>query len=79
MKKLEKQLRAGKLDAAAQEKLAKQLEQMKEKLEAAAEARQQAMDDLKKQIEQQKKAGQPRQGQRAARKARHNCRSSSSK
>ena len=57
MKNLENQLRAGKLDAAAQEKLAKQLEQMKEKLEAAAEARQQAMEDLKKQIEQQKKAG----------------------
>ena len=30
---------------------------MKEKLEAAAEAHQQAMDDLKKQIEQQKQQG----------------------
>jgi hypothetical protein len=57
MQKLEKQLRDGKLDAKAQEQLAKQLEQLKEKLEAAADARQQAMEDLKKQIEQQKQAG----------------------
>jgi hypothetical protein len=57
MQKLEKQLREGKLDANAQQQLAKQLEQMKDKLEAIAEARQQAMEDLKKQIEQQKRQG----------------------
>jgi hypothetical protein len=57
VKELEKQLRDGKLDENAKQRLAKQLEQMKEKLEAAAEARQQAMDDLKKQIEQQRRAG----------------------
>jgi hypothetical protein len=57
IKELEKQLRDGKLDANAKAKLAKQLEQMKEKLEAAAEARQQAMEDLKKQIEQARRAG----------------------
>ncbi|HEX2475904.1 MAG TPA: hypothetical protein VHK01_14230, partial [Lacipirellulaceae bacterium] len=57
VKELEKQLRDGKLDANAKEKLAKQLQQMKEKLEAAAEARKQAMDDLKKQIEQQRRQG----------------------
>jgi hypothetical protein len=57
IKELEKQLRDGKLDANAKEKLAKQLEQMKEKLEAAAQARQQAMEDLKKQIEQARRAG----------------------
>jgi hypothetical protein len=55
--KLAKELREGKLDKAAQEQLAKQLQKMKEKLEAAAEAHQQAMADLKKQIEEQKKAG----------------------
>ncbi len=57
VKELEKQLREGNLDANAKEKLAKQLQQMKEKLEAAAQARQQAMDDLKKQIEQQRRQG----------------------
>lgn len=57
VEKLAKDLREGKLDAAAKEKLEKQLQQMKEKLEAAAQAHQQAADDLKKQIEQQKKQG----------------------
>jgi hypothetical protein len=55
--KLAKELREGKLDKQGQEQLAKQLQKMKEKLEAAAEAHQQAMADLKKQIEEQKKAG----------------------
>src|SRR6478735_1168133 len=55
--KLAKELREGKLDKAAQEQLAKQLQKLKEKLEAAAEAHQQVMADLKKQIEEQKKAG----------------------
>jgi hypothetical protein len=55
--KLAKELREGKLDKESQEKLAKQLQKMKEKLEAAVEAHQQAMADLKKQIEEQKKAG----------------------
>jgi hypothetical protein len=57
VKELEKKLREGNLDANAKERLAEQLKQMKEKLEAAAEARQQAMDDLKKQIEQARRAG----------------------
>jgi hypothetical protein len=55
--KLAKDLRDGKLDAAGKEQLAKQLEQMKQKLEAAAQAHEQAMADLKKQIEQQKQQG----------------------
>lgn len=57
IEKLAKELREGKLDKAAQEQLAKQLQKMKERLEAAVEAHQQAMADLKKQIEEQKKAG----------------------
>jgi hypothetical protein len=57
VEKLQQQLREGKLDAKAQQQLANQLEQMREKLQAAADARQQAMDDLKKQIEQQKQKG----------------------
>jgi hypothetical protein len=57
IEKLQKQLEEGKLDDKAKQDLAKQLEQMKDKLEAAANARQQAMDDLKKQIEQQKQQG----------------------
>jgi hypothetical protein len=57
VKELEKKLREGKLDAKDKEKLAKQLEQMKEKLQAAADAHKQGMNDLQKQIEQQKKQG----------------------
>jgi hypothetical protein len=55
--KLAKDLREGKLDKAAQEKLEKQLQQLRDKLEAAAQGHQQAMNDLKKQIEQLKKQG----------------------
>lgn len=55
--KLGKQLSEGKLDDKAKEELAKQLGEMKDKLEAAAQAHQQATDDLKKQIEQQKRDG----------------------
>lgn len=55
--KLAKDLKAGKLSDADKEKLMKQLEQMKEKLQAANDARQQAMDNLEKQIEQQKQQG----------------------
>jgi hypothetical protein len=57
VEKLAQALREGKLDAKAKDELAKQLQQMKEKLEAAAQAQQQAMDDLKKQIEKQKQQG----------------------
>ena len=57
IEKLQKQLAEGKLDDKAKQELAKQLEQMKDKLEAAANARQQAMEDMKKQIEQQKQQG----------------------
>lgn len=57
VKDMEAKLRDGKLDATDKQQLAKQLEQMKEKLEAAAQMRQQAMDDLKKQIEQQRRQG----------------------
>jgi hypothetical protein len=57
IEKLAKDLREGKLDAQGKQELAKQLEQMKEKLQAAAEAHEQAIDDLKKQIEQQKQQG----------------------
>ena len=57
VKELEKKLLEGKLNQADMQKLAKQLEQMKEKLDAAVQARQQAMEDLKKQIEQQRQQG----------------------
>jgi hypothetical protein len=55
--KLAKQLKEGKLDIAAQEQLAKQLQKMQQRMEAAAEAHKQAIAELKKQIEQQKKDG----------------------
>jgi hypothetical protein len=57
VEKLAKQIKEGKLDKVAQEKLQKQLEQMKEKLQAAVNAHQQAINELKKQIEEQKKQG----------------------
>ena len=57
VEKLQQQLREGKLDANAKQQLAQQIEQMREKLQAAADAHQQAMDNLKKQIEQQKQQG----------------------
>lgn len=57
IEKLAKDVRDGKLSKDDIEKLAKQLQKMKDKIEAANQARQQAMDDLKKQIEQQKRAG----------------------
>jgi tetratricopeptide (TPR) repeat protein len=57
VEKLQKQLAEGKLDDEAKKQLANQLQQIKEKLEAAAEARKQAMEDIKKQIEQQKQQG----------------------
>jgi hypothetical protein len=55
--KLAKNLKEGKLSDADKEKLMKQLQQMKDKLEAANESRKQAMDNLKQQIEQQKRQG----------------------
>jgi hypothetical protein len=55
--KLAKQLQEGKLDDKAKDELAKQLQEMKDKIEAAAEAHQQAMSDLKKQIEQERREG----------------------
>jgi hypothetical protein len=55
--KLAKALKDGKLDDKAKDDLAKQLGDMKDKLEAAAETRQQTIDDLKKQIEHEKREG----------------------
>ena len=40
IEKLAREIREGKMDAATKEQLAKQLEQMKQKLEAAAQAHQ---------------------------------------
>jgi hypothetical protein len=57
IEKLAKDLRGGNLSDKDKEQLAKQLQQMKDKLEAAAQARKQAMDDLKKQIDQQRRQG----------------------
>jgi chemotaxis protein histidine kinase CheA len=55
--KLAKNIKDGKLSKEEKEQLANQLQKMKDKLEAAAEAHKQAMEDLKKQIDQQKKQG----------------------
>jgi hypothetical protein len=55
--KLAKELRDGKLDPQEKAELAKQLEEMREKLAAAADAHQQAMDNLKRQIAEQRQKG----------------------
>ena len=55
--KLKKQLEKGGLDTEAKKELAQQLKRIQEKMAEAAKARQQAMDELKKQIEQQKQQG----------------------
>jgi hypothetical protein len=57
IEKLQKKLESGQLDEQAKKQLADQLQQMKDKLEAAVNARQQAMEDLKKQIAQQQQQG----------------------
>ncbi len=57
LKKIQKKLEGGKLDKQAKKQLEKQLQQLQEKMAQAAQARQQAMEDLKKQIEKQKQEG----------------------
>lgn len=57
IEKLAKDIQNGKLDKAAQEKLAQQLQQLKDKLQAAADAHQQAIKDLQQQIDEQKRNG----------------------
>jgi hypothetical protein len=57
VEKLARDLESGKLDAKAKADLAKQLDAIKKKLEAAADAHHQAMEDLQRQIEQQRQAG----------------------
>ncbi|TWU28583.1 hypothetical protein [Bythopirellula polymerisocia] len=57
LEKLKKQLAQGKLDEEAKKALMEQMKQMQEKLAEAAAAQEQAMEDLKKQIEKQQKDG----------------------
>jgi hypothetical protein len=52
MKKLAEEMKAGKLDKEAQEKLAKQLDDMKQKIEQAMAEQKQAREQLQQQIEQ---------------------------
>ena len=78
IEKLAKDLKDGKLDKEDKEQLAKQLQQMKDKLEAALQAHQQAMDDLKKQIESRRsKATSPKPA--SCRTSSTSCKSNSSK
>jgi hypothetical protein len=57
LNKLRKQIAEGKLSPQAREELTKQLRRMQEKLQAAADARRQAVSDLKKEIETQRQQG----------------------
>jgi len=55
--KLKQDLAKGKLDEEQKKQLAEQLDRMKDKLKKLAEAHQQAQKDLKKQVDQLRKAG----------------------
>jgi hypothetical protein len=57
LKKLQEQLKGGKLDEAARKQLAQQMRQLEQRIAESAAQRQQAMEDLKKKIEQQKAKG----------------------
>jgi hypothetical protein len=57
LKKLAEKLKTGKLDEASRKQLAEQLKRMEQKLAEAAAQRQQAIEDLQKQIEDQKRSG----------------------
>jgi DNA repair exonuclease SbcCD ATPase subunit len=57
LEKLKEQVKGGKLDEATKKELQKQMEQLKQKLEQAAADRKQAIDNLKKQVAEQKKKG----------------------
>jgi hypothetical protein len=57
LKKLHEQLKAGKLGEADQKKLAEQMKQLQQKIAETAAQRQQAVDDLKKKIDEAKQKG----------------------
>jgi len=57
LKNLQQKLASGKLDKQAQQELAEQLKQLEKNLADAAAARQQVMNDLKRQIEQKREEG----------------------
>lgn len=57
LQKMQQQMAAGNMDDAAKQQLQRQLEQLKEKLQQAAEAREQAKQDLERQIAEKKKQG----------------------
>jgi septal ring factor EnvC (AmiA/AmiB activator) len=57
LQKLNDQLKSGKMSESSKKELQKQLEQLKQKLEQASAERKAAIDDLKKQIAEQKKQG----------------------
>ena len=70
LQQLKKQLADGKLDAQAKKELQQQqLKQIQDKLNEAKEARQQAMEDLKKQIERTEATRQFVEGGRVAAEA----------
>jgi len=62
--KLRDQLAKGQLDPQQREDLAKQLEQMQQKLQAAADAQQQAVEQLQKQIDAAQAAGRQNEADR---------------
>lgn len=57
LQKLADQLKSGKLDEATSKKLAEQLQKMQDRLAESAARKEQAINDLKKKIEEQKQAG----------------------
>jgi hypothetical protein len=57
LKKLQETLQSGNLDEEARRQLAEQMRQLQEQLAEAAQQRQQAMDDLERKVEEQKRQG----------------------
>ena len=68
IEKLKAQLDAGKLDKKQMEALAKQLGDMQNKLQKALDAHKKAKEDLKREIEKQKKAGNQAQAKKLQQK-----------
>lgn len=68
IKKLQQKMAAGELTEEQKEQLGNQLKKMQEKLQAAADAHNKAMQDLKKQIEQQRQQGNQQQAEKLQQK-----------
>ena len=68
LQKLQKELTKGGLDPAAQKQLGEQLSKMQQKLAEAAQVHEQTMQELQKQVDQQRQQGNPEQAEKLQQK-----------